>query len=245
MTKSAAEASQPQAAKGRAVWRWVGLTLAVLLAIIVPFVLLEAQITAWTTAAFEAARGQPWLGGGIIVALLAGDVILPVPSSVVSAFAGALLGWKLAALVIWSGMTIGCAFGYWLGASAGRGVAMRVVGAGELDRARRLFDNIGPVALIITRAVPVLAEAGTLAAGAAGMPFWLFMLATAVANIGVALAYAGLGAAAVSSGSFLLAFIGLAAVPALGWTLWRLVARRRSNAPSPPPGPGGWRGSGA
>lgn len=216
----------------RAGLRWILLTFAVLLAIIVPFVLLEEQITAWTTAAFEAARGQPWLGGGIILALLAGDVVLPVPSSVVSAFAGALLGWKLAALVIWSGMTIGCALGYWLGASAGRGVAMRVVGAGELDRARRLFDNIGPVALIITRAVPVLAEAGTLAAGAAGMPFWMFMLATTVANIGVALAYAGIGAAAVSSGSFLIAFIGLAAVPALAWTVWRFVARRRSRPES-------------
>lgn len=227
MTDAHEEQKSPP--RRRAAVRWLLLSVAVLLAIIVPFVLLEEQITAWTTSAFEAARGQPWLGGGIILALLAGDVVLPVPSSVVSAFAGALLGWKLAALVIWSGMTIGCALGYWLGASAGRGVAMRVVGAGELDRARRLFDNIGPVALIITRAVPVLAEAGTLAAGAASMPFWLFMLATTVANIGVALAYAGIGAAAVSSGSFLIAFIGLATVPALGWMVWRLVARRRTS----------------
>jgi uncharacterized membrane protein YdjX (TVP38/TMEM64 family) len=232
MTMTDAQEERNSSPRRRAGLRWILLTFAVLLAIIVPFVLLEEQITAWTTAAFEAARGQPWLGGGIILALLAGDVVLPVPSSVVSAFAGALLGWKLAALVIWSGMTIGCALGYWLGASAGRGVAMRVVGAGELDRARRLFDNIGPVALIITRAVPVLAEAGTLAAGAAGMPFWMFMLATTVANIGVALAYAGIGAAAVSSGSFLIAFIGLAAVPALAWTVWRFVARRRSRPES-------------
>lgn len=208
--------------------RWVALAVVVLLAIILPFVLLEERLMAWTQAAFDFARAEPQLAGGLVIALLAGDVLLPIPSSVVSSAAGLALGWKLAAFAIWVGMTLGCIVGYALGASAGRGVALRVVGAKELDRARRLFDNVGPAALIITRGVPVLAEAGTLAAGAARMPFWLYMLSTTIANLGVALAYAGVGAVATSSGSFLVVFIGLATVPALGWALWRLVIRRRA-----------------
>jgi uncharacterized membrane protein YdjX (TVP38/TMEM64 family) len=213
----------------RAALRWTALILALLAAIIVPFILLEAQITSGLQAALDAVRETPWLGGGLIVALLAGDVVLPVPSSIVSTFAGAAFGWKLAALIIWSGMTLGCVAGYLLGASAGRGVALRVVGGGELARAQRLFVTIGPAALIVTRAVPVLAEAGTLAAGAARMPFVPFLVSTSVANVGVALAYAGIGAAAAQAGSFLVAFLGLAAIPALAWTAWRFVVARRAS----------------
>lgn len=209
--------------------RWAALIVALLAAIVVPFVLLETQITGWLQAALDAVREAPWLGGGLIVALLAGDVVLPVPSSIVSTFAGAAFGWRLAALIIWVGMTLGCVAGYLLGASAGRGVALRVVGGGELARAQRLFASIGPVALIVTRAVPVLAEAGTLAAGAARMPFVPFLASTSVANVGVALAYAGIGATAAQAGSFLVAFLGLAAIPALAWTAWRFIAARRAS----------------
>jgi len=42
----------------------------------------------------------------------------------------------------------------------------------------------------------------------------------------VAVAYAATGAAAVSNGSFLIVFIGLVTIPAIGWTLWRLVLKR-------------------
>lgn len=223
--------SQPPdslAAPRRLTLRWIGLILALLAAIIIPFVLFESQISTGLQAALDAVREAPWLGGGLIVALLTGDVVLPVPSSVISTFAGAAFGWKLAALIIWIGMTLGCVAGYLLGASAGRGVALRVVGAREMARAQRLFENVGPAALIVTRAVPVLAEAGTLAAGAARMAFAPFLVSTAVANLGVALAYAGIGAATVSTGSFLVAFLGLAAIPALAWTAWRVVTARRA-----------------
>ena len=79
-------------------------------------------------------------------------------------------------------MVLGCVVAYALGASAGRVLALPVVGEGELARAQRLFYNIGPAALILTRGVPVLAEAGAMAAGAARMPFWTFMAATSLAN---------------------------------------------------------------
>jgi uncharacterized membrane protein YdjX (TVP38/TMEM64 family) len=161
----------------------------------------------------------------LIVALLSGDAVLPIPSSILSAFAGGAFGWRTGALVIWSGMTLGALVSYALGASAGRGVAVRIVGKTELERARSLFADVGPAALIVTRAVPVLAEAATLVAGAARMPFWIFLLSTSVANVGVAIAYASIGAAAASSSSFLIAFIGLVSVPALAWAAWRLLSR--------------------
>lgn len=220
--------------RGVAALRWLVLTVAVLGAIIIPFVLFETEIQTWTSAALSAVRGQPWLGGALIVGLLTGDVVLPVPSSVVSTFAGVAFGWKLGALVIWTGMTAGCAVGYVLGRSAGRVLAMRVVGEYELSRAQRLFDEVGPLALIVTRAVPVLAEAGALASGAARMPFLSFMAATSLANLGVAIAYAGVGAIAASTGSFLFVFLGLASIPALAWAAWRISRARAAHRAGQP-----------
>lgn len=213
--------------------RWLALAVLVLAAILVPFVLFGDALTQWAASAIAALRQQPWLGAGLIVALLAGDAVLPVPSSLLSTAAGSLFGWQLGWLVIWSGMTLGCVFGYAVGAGASRGLAGRWFALGELERARRRFTDVGPVALIVTRAIPVLAEAATLFAGGARMPFGVFIVATGVANAGVAAAYAGIGAAAASSGSFLVAFIGLVSVPAIVWTGWRLWTRRRAGEPSP------------
>ena len=123
-------------------------------------------------------------------------------------------------------MCLGCVFAYVLGMSAGRFLAVRLVGEAQLRKARRLFTDAGPAMLIVARAVPVLAEASALAAGAARMPFAPFVIATSVANAGVAVAYAAAGAAAVSNGSFLIVFIGLVTVPAIGWTVWRVVLKR-------------------
>lgn len=207
--------------------RWTILAVLLLAAIIVPFLLFDAQVEAALGAAFDAIRGNPWIGAGVIVALLTGDAVLPVPSSLVSTFAGAAFDWRLGALIIWIGMCLGCIAAYGLGASAGRFLAMPLVGETQLRKAQRLFADAGPAMLIVARAVPVLAEASALAAGAARMPLIPFMIATSVANVGVAIAYAAAGAAAVSNGSFLIVFIGLAAVPAIGWTVWRIVINRR------------------
>jgi uncharacterized membrane protein YdjX (TVP38/TMEM64 family) len=210
------------------VLRWTALAAVVLGAILIPFVVFEGPILDWTQTALVAARQSPALGVALVVGLLAGDVVLPVPSSLVSVFAGAAFGWFAGAMVIWIGMTLGCVAGYALGVSAGRLLALRVVGEAELERAKRLFESVGPVALIVTRAVPVLAEAGTLAAGAARMPLLSFLVSTSLANAAVAAAYAAVGAAAASSQSFLILFLGLALVPALAWSAWLRV--RRSHA---------------
>ncbi len=188
--------------------------------ILIPFFLLEDRVVAAALSAMEAARGHPLLAGGMIVALLAGDIVLPVPSSLVSTLAGAALGFWGGVLVIWLGMSAGCLLGYGLGRRAGRGVMIRIVGEHELERARTLLAGSGGVALVLTRAVPVLAETMVLGAGAAKMPLAPFLILTGAANLAVALAYAAIGALALSTGSFFLFFFGLAALPGIGWLLW-------------------------
>jgi len=210
--------------------RWMIFAAIVLAFILVPFLAFEAPLTGWTSRIFETARGNLVAAGALVVALLGLDPLLPVPSSLLSVFAGAAFGFRLAAVLIWCGMTLGALVSYALGASAGRGLARAIVGATELARAQRLASDVGPAALVVTRAVPVLSEAAALVAGTARMPLWLFLLSTAAANAVIAIAYAAVGEAANSGSSFLIAFMGLALIPALGWSAWRLLHKRGSEA---------------
>jgi uncharacterized membrane protein YdjX (TVP38/TMEM64 family) len=122
--------------------------------------------------------------------LLASDVLLPVPSSFVSAFAVGALGPVLGAVSVWTGMTAGALIGYAVGHGGGRPLVARVVGPSELARADRLFARYGKGVLVVCRGVPVLAEASVLLAGAARMPLVGFAWVTSAAHVGLALAYA-------------------------------------------------------
>ncbi len=206
---------------------WLLLITLLLAVTLGPFLAFEVQFEAWLSSTLDGVRAHPWLLAFLIFLLLAGDCMLPVPSSLVSVFAGAAFGWLTGAAVIWLGMCAGCLIAYLLGASGGRFFALRLLGEAELDRARRLFTEVGPTALVITRAVPVLAEAGAITAGIVRMPFWSFAAATTVANALVAIAFAATGMAAMSGDSFLWVFLGLALLPTIGWAVWRFFIKRR------------------
>ena len=188
---------------------WFGVLLA---AILIPFFLYEEPISAWVQG-FLKQEDAPWLVSAILAGLLAADLVLPIPSSVLSTAAGYLLGLWTGSFVTWAGMTLGCLIGYGLGATAGRKLTRRIAGDDELERASHAQSRFGDWTIVIFRAVPVLAEASVLFAGIAGMPVRRFLLLTTLSNAGIALAYAAVGAYALEAGSFLLAFGGAVVLP--------------------------------
>ena len=103
---------------------WIAVLLA---AILIPFFLYEEPINAWVQG-FLMQDDAPWLVSAILAGLLAADLILPIPSSVLSTAAGYLLGLWAGSVVTWAGMTSGCLIGYGLGATAGRKLTRRIVG---------------------------------------------------------------------------------------------------------------------
>ena len=191
--------------------RWLILSLLLLTVIVGPFIAFEddfervgRQITNGEMARWPAAVA---LGG-----FLALDILLPVPSSMVSTAAGALLGFAAGTLVIWLGMTAGCLFGYALGTRSSA-LARRLVGVDGLARAARVAEAYGDWGLVISRPVPVLAEASVIAAGLIGASFPRFTILTTLSNLGIAAAYAAVGAFSMSAGSFLLTFLGAIGLP--------------------------------
>lgn len=193
---------------------WLILIGALLALVLVPFVLFEDLSNAVTRWMLDATRSPVVLASGV-AALLAVDVLLPVPSSIVSTGAGALLGAVWGTLASAAGMTAGCAGGYWLGRRFGRAGATRVVGAAELARAEGALTGFKEIALLVCRPVPVLAEASVVAAGTLRVPFLRFIAVVTIANVAVSAWYASIGSMARDRTTFVIAFLLAAVLPAL------------------------------
>lgn len=190
------------------------------LAIILPFVAFGDAIEAALTS-FFAQPQTSWVVFGAIVGLLGLDIVLPLPSSLISAASGALLGFAFGVLAVFCGLMIGSAVGFAIGRHVGLPILARTSGAADLPKAGRAQV----VALVATRAVPVLSEAMTVTAGATQMSTKVFWAASALANLGVAATYAALGAMAATTNTFLAVFAASVLVPAAAWGLYRLTRR--------------------
>lgn len=206
--------------------RW--LTIIGLLAIVVgvPLIFRE-EFVAISDRALAAADERPFAAAALIVAALTLDVFLPVPNGVTNTLAGAAFGFALGTFVIWLGLMGGSTAGYALGRWGARPLAARLLGADDLERAHRIAERAGPVALIVSRPVPILCEMTPIAAGIAGMAFGRFLFAVALGNLGVGVVYAAIGAAAVERTSTELLMLGAIGVPLAAWLGWQAIERWR------------------
>jgi len=200
-------------------YRWVLLSTGVLAIILVPFFLFGEQIETWTESFLESASNQSTWVALVLGSLLATDILVPVPSSLTSTAAGFFLGLAGGTATSLAGMTVSCVVGYWLGARFGRPVANRLVGEQELARLEKLSQRFGDWVIVVTRAVPVLAEASALFAGISGMPMHQFLLLSTLSNLGISAVYAAVGAFSATVNSFLFAFGGSILVPLVAMIL--------------------------
>jgi uncharacterized membrane protein YdjX (TVP38/TMEM64 family) len=200
--------------------RWLTLAAIGTFILLGPMVFAE-QIELVTNSAAEKARNQPALVASLIIAALAVDVFLPVPNGVTNTLAGAVFGFAGGMIVIWTGLMAASLLGYGVGAMAARPLARRLLGEQELERAHRFAEGFGPLVLILSRPVPIFAELASLAAGMSAMPVRLFLLLTGLANLAVAVVFAGIGAAAMSDQSGGLAMLGAVILPLCAWLAYR------------------------
>lgn len=193
--------------------RWLALAGVLLAVILVPFVLFEAPLAEFARRVQRAGSAAPLTVALVTALLLASDVVLPIPSSIVSTAAGYLLGVPLGTSASLVGMTAGCLLGYAMGVFAGRPALKRFFPADEVARFEQLAARTGDWALALARPVPVLAEASVILAGVARLPRARFLGITTAANFAVSATYATAGALSATSGSLLIALAVLIAVP--------------------------------
>jgi uncharacterized membrane protein YdjX (TVP38/TMEM64 family) len=207
--------------------RWALLWGLLIGLVLVPFFLFEHQFNALAAQMTGTGASRSLTAAGVF-ALLALDVFLPVPSSIVATGAGVLLGLWQGTAVVWAGLMAGCLLGYGVGIR-GAGAARWIVGPGSLARAETLMRRYGDLAIVLCRPVPVLAEASVVFAGLVRAPFARFAGLTATSNLGIAIAYAAFGAFSMRLDSFLVAFVGALLLPGIALGISRLVFGRRSD----------------
>lgn len=159
---------------------------------LVPFLLFGTRLDRLVAGWLDPPPSRPLLAL-LEVGVLACDLLLPVPSSVVATFCGARLGIPIGTCCAWTGMTIGAVAGWWLGRRTGRR-ALDGLAAEDRTAIARAHDRLGPLLVLLTRPLPLLAEASALAAGGTGMPLKTFLPAVAVGNAVIAAAWSALGA---------------------------------------------------
>jgi uncharacterized membrane protein YdjX (TVP38/TMEM64 family) len=205
--------------------RWAAVWIVLISLVLVPFFLFESEFNTFADRITQTDTGVSF-AAVTIFSLLAFDILLPVPSSIVSTAAGVLLGFWRGATVVWGGLMVGCVLGYALGRRVS-GAAGRFVGDEGLRRAESLVQRYGDWTLVICRPVPVLAEASVMFAGLVRAPFGRFVSLTALSNLGIALGYAAFGAFSMRIDSFFVAFIGALLIPGIVMLIAKVVLGRR------------------
>lgn len=192
------------------------ITLALLMPI-VPFAIIgELPGERWLSASDESATLFALTGGGLLLA----DVLLPVPSSIVISLLGGRLGFVAGWATAWIGLTLGNLLGYWVGRLWPARMAPDVAEQPTL------------LILILSRPVPILAEAAAIGAGATRANFAHVAGACAAGNAVYTGILTATGASLVTTEVGGLGLIAPLLVPAIGWWLWRRSASRRSAAAS-------------
>lgn len=201
--------------------KWLLFIIVFFTTIIIPAIFLETPFSRYGEMALAWAGENTLYTSIVVVTSLTADVFLPVPNGLTNTLAGASLGWALASFIVWIGLNLGAVFGYLVGRYAARPLAEKIVGRDDLKKAEDSAKDIDVMGLILARPVPAFAELSTIAAGITKMPFKKFTYVMILSNIGVAVIFSGLGAAALSSGSSTLAFFGAALFPALLYFMYR------------------------
>jgi len=194
------------------------LATGLLAVILIPFFIWEDIFNDWSKAALAPDRPRAAIAAAVVL-LLAADVFLPIPSSIVSTGAGLLLGFWGGVAATFTGMGIGCCLGYAAGRFARPLVVPRLLSAEEMGAMEARFRRHGDWTVMLTRPVPVLAEAAGVCAGLLRRAWWRFLVVSSLSNLGVAIAYSAVGALALSMESFVLAFAGSIVLPYIAMQL--------------------------
>ena len=205
--------------------RTILLFILVSLLIIIPFCIWGERIDEWTGELIEEGKNHPFYTGSILGGLLASDIVLPVPSCIVSTACGLTLGFVKGTLVSFAGMTISCLGGYALGRLF-TPAAEKMLGKSEAERMHLFHKKYGIWLVLAMRPVPVLAEASMLFAGIARQHFGRTMVIATVGNLVVSAIYAAVGAFGEAKESTVTAFT----VSVLLSGVMMLVSKKRYRA---------------
>ena len=200
--------------------KFIFFSVVIFTTLVLPLTFLEPLLDSYGDIALDWAGSDKLLVSVIVILALAADVILPVPNGLTNTFAGMSLGWAISSFVVWIGLNLGATIAYFIGRFAGEPIAKKIVGEREFIDAQASLKDFNIIGLIISRPVPGFAELTAITAGLSKISFKVFFSIVGITNIGVAIIFSGIGAAAIENDSSYLAFFGIAILPATLYFLY-------------------------
>lgn len=176
------------------------------------------------------ARNQALLAAAV-VAVLAIDSLLAVPTVTTVVLAGYFLGPALGGLSSTLGILAAGSICFW----AGRfGAGRRLISPATLSRVAATVGHSGPTPLLMSRAAPILPEVLSVLAGAGGMPASRYYLYFALGNVPFAFLAAWSGSVSSLDRPWPALIVGVG-LPALGglFVTYRRLTRGRLTAGTP------------
>lgn len=150
-----------------------------------------------------------WGVGG----LLAIDLFLPVPSTAVCTYAGGTLSFWVALVSSFGGILVGNLVGFSLARTLGRPFAVRFANDTDIRWLDTLSQKWGLLVLIVTRAIPLLAEAAVLLMGVSRLSWGKFLIGVLPANLIITFVYVSIGAWFRESPALTIAIFASAVLP--------------------------------
>src|SRR5688572_4948220 len=192
--------------------------------------LMEIFSQAGTIAWLEGTGKWAWL---LAVVLLMGDLLLPLPATLIMAAIGYIYGPIAGGLISAGGSFLAGSLGYWLCRLLGERTARRVLGEKDYALGKKLSGNVGGWVVVLSRWLPVFPEVIACMAGLTRMPAAYFHGALLCASVPLGFTYAFIGHTGTEHPAL---SIGLSAVvPALIWSIIRPVFQKRVKGPRTQP----------
>ena len=207
--------------------------IVVTIVLIVPVALLALRGESFATQLerWQSAPPPPMTLAAMVVGILAVDVVLPVPSGPISTLAGSHLGVALGTAASTVGMTTGATIAFALAKGMTWRSFRRREFAGEpaSPEAVEACRDHGPWLLVITRPLPIIAEAAVLLVGGLQMPWRNFLPPVLASNLVISATYSLLGQQASAHGWLPLAVCTSIALP----LAIAVACRRHMRRPNP------------
>jgi uncharacterized membrane protein YdjX (TVP38/TMEM64 family) len=144
--------------------------------------------------------------------ILASDILLPVPSSIVMFTNGYVLGIFYGTVISLLSLVTGSVLGYYLGKFTSLGLR-----SGSDEKANNIVSRFGALSILITRGIPVLSETICIICGFNKMPFKKYFIYNIIGYFPLCLLYAFCGSIGIDKNIFLISFGCSILITAVFW----------------------------
>ena len=171
-----------------------------------------------------------WLAG---LTLMAADLFLPIPGTVVISALGLVYGPVWGGLIGAAGAFLAGSMAYWLCRQLGQKAARFLLGERDFERGEQFFGRVGGLVVAFSRWLPLLPEVIACMAGLVRMPAATFHLALACGALPLGLAFGYIGSMGIERP--MLTLVLSAVAPVFLWLGTQMILRRLAQNHSPRP----------